>query len=151
LSSLNEGDTLLAQTSVRGVELEGPEEVVGLTEVLSDSDNLMNQILNADNSVLSESLLNDRVLRDGNALTSNLSETTLVDQFLDGLEVGLSVCDVRSNNAEHLKRSRVNLDENSVVDSAKTQKLEDLAGLGVNSVDTTNADNKVDLGIGLSK
>jgi hypothetical protein len=69
-------------------------------------------------------------------LTVDLSVTTLVDQLADGLQVGLSVSDPGLNNAEHLLSSLRQLDEDTVVDLEETEKLEDLAGLGGDLVDT---------------
>jgi hypothetical protein len=84
----------------------------------------------------------------GDTLAVDLSVTTLVDQLADGLKVGLSVSNPGLDNAEHLDGSLGKLDEDSVVDLKKTEQLEDLAGLGGNLVDTLDADNEDDLGLG---
>jgi len=61
-------------------------------------------------------VLDDLVVRDGSTLGIHLSETTLVDQFLDGLEVGISVSNVRFNQSEHIDGGFVKFDKDSVVD-----------------------------------
>lgn len=88
LTTLHEGDALLVETAVGAVELERPEEVVGLTEVPANGVDLVHKILDADDAVLAESLLDHRVLRDRDALAVDLAETALVDQLPNGLEVG---------------------------------------------------------------
>lgn len=97
----------------------------------------MDKILNTEDVVLAEGGLDDLVVGEGDALLVDLSVSTLVDQLADGFEVGLAVCDVRLNEAEHLLGSTGDLDEDTVVDLEETEELHDLAGLGCNLVDTT--------------
>jgi hypothetical protein len=44
-----------------------------------------------DDTLLAELLLDDRVVGDGNSLTVNLGVSSLVDQLLDGLQVGFTI------------------------------------------------------------
>jgi len=53
-------------------QLEWPQEVGGLLEVGSDSKDLVNQVLHADNAVLAEVGLNDRVVGESNTLLVDL-------------------------------------------------------------------------------
>lgn len=63
VTTLDEVDELaLAETSSRGGELEGPEEVGGLLEVGADSEDLVDQVLNGDDAESTELLLNERVV-----------------------------------------------------------------------------------------
>jgi hypothetical protein len=126
----------LAETTVGGRELEGPEEVRGLLEVGANSEDLVDEILNGDDAELAEGSLNEGVVGEGNALALNLSVSTLVDQLADGLEVGFTIGDPRLNNAEHLNGSLGETDEDTVVDLEETEQLQDLTGLGGNLVDT---------------
>jgi hypothetical protein len=50
----------------------------------------VDQVLNAENVVLAEVLLDDLVVGEGDALLADLAVSALVDQFTDGLEVGLA-------------------------------------------------------------
>jgi hypothetical protein len=54
-----------AETASGGGELEGPEEVGGLLEVRANGEDLVDQVLNGDDTVLAEVLLNDGVVRLG--------------------------------------------------------------------------------------
>ncbi len=81
----------------------------------------------------------------------DFSESTLVDQLADVLKGGVSPGDVWSDKVKHLKSSSVQLDEDSVVDLAKSQKLKNLLDLGRDSVDTTNTDNNSNLTLGLKE
>lgn len=65
-----------------------------------------------------------------------LAVATLVHKFLDGLEVGVAVGDVRLDDAKHGHGSRVDPHEHSVVDLEETEQLQDLADLGGDTVDT---------------
>ena len=55
------------------VQLEGPQEVGGVLEVWSNSENLVDQILNTDDSKLAQLSLNDVVGGDRSAVTIDLN------------------------------------------------------------------------------
>ena len=90
VSSLEVVSGLLAETSPGGAELEGVEEVVGLLEVGSGGENLVDEVFRADNAALSERTLDDAVVGQGNPLLVDLAETPLVDELLHRLQVGVS-------------------------------------------------------------
>ena len=149
VTALDEVLELAGTEATVGVgQLEGPEEVGGLLEVGADGVDLVNEILHADNAVLAEVLLNDGVVSQGNALLVDLSVSTLVDQLLDGLQVGVAVGDPGLDNLEHLSGGLGDPDEDAVVDLEETEKLEDLAGLGGNLVDTLDADDEDQASLG---
>lgn len=128
-------------------ELEGPQEVGGLLEVGANGEDLVDEILNADDAVLAEVGLNDGVVGEGNTLLLDLSVSTLVDELLDGLQVGVTVGDPGLNDLEHLSDGLGDLQEDTVVDLEKTEQLEDLAGLGGHLVDTLDTDDEDQLGL----
>lgn len=148
VTTLDEVLELPGAEATSGVgQLEGPEEVAGLLEVGANGVDLVDQVLNADNAELAEVLLNDGVVGKSNALLVNLAVTALVDELTDGLEVGVTVGDVGLNDLQHLSGSLGKLDEDTVVDLEKTEELEGLALLGVNLVDTLDADDEGELGL----
>jgi hypothetical protein len=117
-------------------ELEWPQEVGSLLEVGADGEDLVDQVLHADNAVLPEVSLNDRVVGESNALFVDLSVSTLVDELTDSLQVGVSVGDPWLDDLQHLKGGFGHADEDTVVDLEKTEELEDLARLWCDLVDT---------------
>lgn len=125
-----------AETTSWVGQLEWPEEVGGLLEVWSDSEDLVDEILHADNAVLAKVGLDDGVVGKSNALLLDLSVSALVDELADGLQVGVTISDPWLDNLEHLESSLGKTDEDTVVDLEKTEELEDLAGLWSNLVDT---------------
>lgn len=124
-------------------ELEWPEEVGSLLEVGANSEDLVDQILHADNAVLSEVGLNESVVSESNALLVNLAITTLVDELSDGLEVGVSIGNPGLDDLEHLEGGLCQADEDTIVDLEETEELEDLARFRRNLVDTVTVNNKV--------
>ena len=54
------------------VQLEGPQEVGSILEVGSNSEDLMDQILNTDDSQLAQLVLNDVVGGDGSSVSIDL-------------------------------------------------------------------------------
>lgn len=150
-STLVEMQKLLLETSSGAVQLEGPQEVVGLLEVRPDGEDLVNEILHTDDALILKLTLDDRIVCQGNTLLVNLSESSLVDKLTHRLQVRISVRDVRVNEAEHVKSGLVQLDKNTVVHLSETKELQDLANLGRNTVDTTNADDAGELAFGLEK
>jgi hypothetical protein len=137
----------LVEATERVGELEGPQEVGGLLEVGADSEDLVDQILHADNAVLGKVLLDNGVVGESNALLVDLTVTTLVDELTDGLEVGVTPGDEGLDDLEHLNGGLGQADEDTVVDLEKTEELEGLALLGVNLVDTLDTDNEGELGL----
>lgn len=117
-------------------ELEWPEEVGGLLEVGTNGEDLVDQILHADNAVLAEVLLNDGVVGKSNALLVDLSISALVDELADSLQVGVSVGDPWLDNLQHLESGLGHANEDTIVDLEKTEELEDLAGFWCDLVDT---------------
>jgi hypothetical protein len=69
----------LAEATGGIVKLEWPEEVGCLLEVGADSIDLVNQVLHADDAVLSKVLLNDLVVGQGDTLLVDLAITALLD------------------------------------------------------------------------
>jgi hypothetical protein len=83
----------------------------------------VDEVLHADNAVLAEVLLNDGVVGEGDALLVDLTVTTLVDEVLDGLEVGVTVGNPGLDKLDHLRGGLGDADEDTVVDLEKTEKL----------------------------
>jgi len=129
-------------------QLEWPQEVCGLLEVRSDGEDLVDQVLHADNAVLAEVGLDDSVVSESNALLVDLSISSLIDKLANRLQVGVSVCDPWLNNLEHFKSGLGHANKDTVVDLEETKELENLAGLWCNLVDTLNTDNEDQLLLG---
>ena len=128
--------------SVRVGQLEWPQKVVGLLEVRTNSVNLVDQILNRDDTELSERLLNDGVFAQGNSLLVDLTVTSLVDQSSDGGQVRVTEDNIWVNQLQQLKSCLCELDEGSSVDLVQSQQLEDLSWLRWNLVHTLDSDNQ---------
>jgi len=135
-SSVVVGVSLLSEAFLGRVELEWPEEVVSLLEVRSKSDDLVNEVLNAGNTELSESLLNDGVVSERDSVAVGLTVTSLVDQLSNGGVGWVAISNIRLNSAEHVDGGLVQSDEDSVVQLSKSEELHDLLALGVELVDT---------------
>jgi len=148
VSSLEVVGGLLAETAAGRAELEGVEEVVGELEVGPDSENLVDEVLSADDVLLAEGGLDDGVVGQGDPLLVDLAKTPLVDELLHGLEVGVPVGEVGLSHPDHVNGGLVQLDEHSVVDLAQPENLKNLAGLGGHTVDTTNAHHEGELVLG---
>ncbi len=95
VSAFDEVGGLLAPSAGRGVQLEGPEEVAGVLEVGSYGEDLVNQVLDADDVELAQLLLDEVVGSDGGTASVDLGETALVDQLANALLVGGAPSDVR--------------------------------------------------------
>jgi len=129
-------------------ELEWPQEVGSLLEVGTDGEDLVNQILHADNAVLAKAVLNDGVIGESDALLVDLSVSTLVNKLAGGLQVGVSIGNPWLDDLKHLKGSLGHANKDTVVDLEKTEKLEDLAGLWCYLVDTLDTNNEDQLILG---
>lgn len=132
-------------TTERVAELEWPQEVGDCLEVWSDGDQLVDDILDGDDTEFSEVCLDDGVVGKSDSLTVDLSVTSLVDELSDRLEVRLSVGNVWLDEGQHLRGSLGELDEDSVVDLQESEQLHDLSWLWWDLVDTLDTDNKGNL------
>jgi len=150
-TSLHVRVSLLFEALEGGVELEGPEEVVGLLELVTNGPDLVDEVLNAGNTVLAELTINDGVVIDSNAGTVNLTVTTAVAELSDGGAGGEAVGDKGVNCADHVPGGSVELDEGAVVELSKSEELHDLLLLGGKLVDTSDSDHEGDLGLGLNE
>ena len=124
------------ETSVGVRQLERPQEVVCLLEVGADGEDLVNQVLHADNAVLAKAVLDELVVGKSNTLLIDLSISALVDELSHGLEVGVAVGNIRVDDRQHLLGSLGQLDENTIIDLEESKKLKDFSRFGSNLVDT---------------
>merc|ERR1719347_286171 len=148
VSTLDEVVGLLSPSSGWVVQLEGPQEVGGVLEVGSNSEDLVDQLLNTDDAHLAQLALDDLVGGDGSAVAIDLDKPTLVDQITDSFQVGAAVGDVRLADPEHVGGGLVHLDEDSVVDLPQSEQLQNLLDLGGDLVDTTDPHDEGQLGLG---
>ena len=65
-----------------------------------------------------------------------------VDEFANGLLVGVTVGNERLDDLQHLQGGLGELNEDTVVDLQQTEQLQCLALLGINLVDTLDADDE---------
>lgn len=145
-TALNEMVQLFADESASGtLELEGPQEVGDFLEVWARGVNFVDHILNALDTVIAQTGLDDLVGGQGNALASDLAIAALVDKSTDRLEVGVAVGNEGLDQSEHLLGGGIDTDEDTVVDLAQAQQLQNLLDLGGKANDTSDADNKDDL------
>lgn len=77
--------SLLAEAALRVVQLEVPQEVVHVLEVLARGGNLVDDVLHADDTCLAQALLDDGVVTECHSLALDTSETSLVHELADGL------------------------------------------------------------------
>ena len=127
-----------SEPSGRIAQLEGPQEVARLLEIGPHGEDLMDEILHAHDPVFPQIILDDLVVGEGDTLLVDLAVATLVDEFADGLEVGVTVGDVGFDNLEHFRGGFREADEDAVVDLEETEELERFAGFGGHFRDTEN-------------
>merc|ERR1719266_885370 len=120
-------------------------EVIG---VGSNSEYLVDEILNADDTHLAQLVLDDVVGGDWSSVPIDLDKSTFVDEITNSLQVGGPVGDVGLADPEHVLGGLVHLDEDSVVDLPQSEQLQDLLDLGRDLVDTTDPHDENQLGLG---
>jgi len=151
ISSLDEVGALVVEPSAGVGKLEGPQEAVGNGEVGAGGEDLVDQILDADDPELAQLLLDLDVVEDGGPGAVDLEEASLVDELLDGREVGVSPGNVGLDDLEHGKGGLVQPHEHGVVDLTEAQQLKDLPGLGADTEYTTDSGHHGNLGLSLNK
>ena len=124
------------ESSRRVAEFEWPQEVACLFEIRSDGKDLVDQILHAHNTVLAQVVLDQLIVGERNTLFVDFAVAALVNELADGLEVWVTISDVRFDDFEHLASGFCEPNEDTTVDLNEAQQLENLAGLRSNFVDT---------------
>ena len=150
ITSFLEVDKLLGESSIWRRELEWHQKFVDTLELVSAGKELVDHVFNTDDILLAKRSANHRVVGDGLSLLVDIDETTFVHKFLDCLQVGVTISDEWFDQTKHLDGSLVQTDEHAIVDLTKTEKLKNLSGLGVNTVDTANTDHEGNLGFGFT-
>lgn len=139
-----------SETTVRVGQVEWPQEVVGLLEVGTDGVDLVDQVLDGQDTVLAQVGLDDGVLGESNSLLVHLTVTSLVHQLSDGGQVRVTVSDVRLHQLDQLRGGLGDSDEHTGVDLGQSQQLQDLSGLGSNLGNTLDSDDEHQFGLGLN-
>lgn len=93
------------ESTSRVAELKGPQEVARLLEVGSNGEDLMDQILHADDTILAEVVLDELVVGERDALLVDLAVSALVHKLAHSLQVRVAVGDPRFDNFQHLTGS----------------------------------------------
>lgn len=123
-------------------QLEWPQEIASLLEVGTNSEDLVDQILHTHNAVLAQVVLNKLIVGKSNTLLVDLAISSLIDELSDRLEVGVAVGDERVDDCKHLLSGLGQTDKDTIVDLEESEKLEDLAWLGSDLVDTLDSNDE---------
>lgn len=118
-------------------QLERPQEVVRLFEVRSNGEDLVDQVLHADNTILSKTLLNELVVGERNALLVDFAVASLVDELTDRFEVGITVSNERVDDREHFLRGSCQTYKHAIVELKEAEELHNLARLWGDLVNAT--------------
>ena len=113
----------------------------------ADSEDLMDDILNAVQAELTQASGDNIVGRKGNTLATDLAVSSLVDELSGRFKVGVSVGNVGFDQSEHVDGGSVNLDEDAIVDLSQSEQTKDLDNLGGNSDGTADTDNEHNLAL----
>ena len=116
-----------------------------MLEIGSDSEDLVDQILHADDAELAQMFLDELIVGESDALLVDLAISTLVDELTDRLEVGITIGDVWGDDGKHLLCGLSEADEDTIVDLKETEELEDFARLRCDLVDTSDTQHEDEL------
>ena len=128
--------SLLLPAVLWGVQLEWPKEVVSLLEGWSNSPDLVDEILNAADTLLSKDTRDDAVVSQRDSGAVDLSVATLVDKSANAITRWVSIGDEWLNSSDHVDSGTVEANEHSVVDLSESEKLHDLLAFWAQFVDT---------------
>lgn len=89
----------------------------------ANSVDLVDQIVNGKNTILTQVLLDDVVVRQSNSLFVDLTVTSLVHQLSDGRIRWVTVGDVRLDDLQKFGSGLSHFDEHTVVDLVQSHQL----------------------------
>ena len=133
------------KTTLGGVKLEWPEEVVGLLEVGTDGGDLVDEVFHTVDTVGTERLRDDLVITETDSLLVDLTEATLVEELPDSSDRRVTEGNEGSYETEHLHEGAVDLEEDTSMDMSQSEELQDLLLLGGKLVNTDKSDDKDEL------
>jgi hypothetical protein len=113
--------SLLLDSSSWRVESEWEEEVVDFLELRTKVIDLIDDVLDASDTMLSKTLFNDFVLNERDSLSVEFSKSSLVDKILDGALGWESIGNIWLDLSEHVHRSLIILNEYSISDLGKSE------------------------------
>lgn len=123
-------------------KLNWPQEVGSFLEVWADSEDFVDDIFNAFESLFAQTSLDDGVGGKWDSLAVDLAKATLVDDFANRLQVRITVSNEWFNQSKHLDGGSVDTNEDTVVELAQAKKLQDLLNLRGDTDDTTDSDDE---------
>jgi len=129
VTTIGEVVGLLPPAAIRVVQLEGPQKVGGLLELGTDGVDLVDHILNTDDVLLAQTLLDNRVVGQTDALLVDLAEASLVHELSHTLQVRVAPGNVWVTHSQHVDGGLVESDEDGVVDLSQAEQLQALADL----------------------
>ena len=92
VTTLNKMTRLLSKTTTSITQFERPQEIIRLLEMRPNSDNLMDEVFDADDPKLAKGFFNHGIVREGNTLMLHFAITSLVDELTSGLHTRVAVC-----------------------------------------------------------
>ena len=128
--------SLLLPAVLWGVQLEWPKEVVSLLEGWSNSPDLVDEVLNAVDTLFTEGTGDDAVVSQRDSGAVNLSITTLVDQSADAITGWVSISDEGLDSSDHVDGGTIEANKHTIVDLSESEQLHDLLAFGAQLVDT---------------
>lgn len=139
-----------SETAVGVGELEGPQKVVNLLEVGANGVDLVDQVLEGQDTVLAQVGLDNGVVGESNSLLVDLAVASLVHQVSDGGDGGVTVGDVGLSQLDQLLGGLGQSDKDTGVDLGQSQQLQHLSGLRGDLHDTLDSDNEHQLVLGVN-
>ena len=134
--SLDEGVSLDLEATERRGQLEWPQEVVGFLELGSAGDDLVDEVLNAVDSVLAEFTSDDTIIGEWDSASVDFTVTPLVDKLGNIFPGWVSEGDKWLNDSNHVPCGLIKLDKHTVVQLPQSEKLQDLLWLWGKLIDT---------------
>lgn len=148
-SGLDETVSLGDETTLGGLQLEGPHELVGLLEVLLTLEEGKSKVINTVDAKVTEVLSDHLVRGDTDALTVDLGVAALVKKSGQGLEGWLTEGNLGGDKGKKLLRSTVETEKRSMVEAVQAKKGQNLTSTGGLMVDTGETDDEGNLGVSL--
>ena len=117
VATLDVVNCLLSPAAGWIVQLERPQEIADFLEVGTHSEDLMDNVLHANDPVLSECLLDLTIAGERmSSMTIKLPIAPFVDEFPGTLEIGITPGNVRFHQLQHTQGGLVQLDKDAIVD-----------------------------------
>ena len=127
---------LSMETTTGGAQFEWPQEVIGLLEVGSTLDDLIDDVFDTKEAFVTKLRLNDLVVGESDPLTIDLGISSSIDELSDSCSSGITPGNTVTDMLKHIQSGFVQFNKSGIMNLSQSEELENFSYSGRVMVNT---------------